>query len=546
MAGGKLTPRQKMINMMYLVLTALLALNVTNEVLNAFHLVNEGLQSSNTSLTSKNGDIYSAFEKQMRDNPAKAKDYNERAQKARALAKTLDDSLAAYKVAVIKEAEGVIPPGEAEEGDIKRRDDIDIATRMFVEEGAGVKRGKGLQKMINDTRKQLLDLVDPADKATFKISLDAPDPKAEGGEKLAWEFKTFNHTPATAALTILSKFQNDAISSEGSVIEYLIKKIGATDFKFTDLSAKIIAPTSYVLSGQQYKADIFLAAFNKGTDPEIFEGPIGSFVKNKDGSYEPKVLDTELPPGFSPNKMKAEGGFGKKEAIGAGVGEKTYTGVIRVKDPVTSKYKFYPFEGKYQTAPKAVVVSPTKMNVFYIGVDNPVEVSVPGVGQNDVNATLNGAGTLKKDPANPASYIANVTASGKCTIDVNAKMDGKVQAMGNKEFRIKRIPDPTPSTNGGLKGGSAQPGIMKGQSGIAAKLDNFDFDAKFKVISFRMYYSSKGEIYYDDAQGPVFTAKMKGYIDRCRAKDIIIIDDIKAVGPDGQPRKLGQVTFTIQ
>jgi len=301
------------------------------------------------------------------------------------------------------------------------------------------------------------------------------------------------------------------------------------------------------LDGQQYKADIFLAAFNATTQPEVFLGPLGGFKKNPDGSYDAvKTLTTDLPPGYANNPLKAEGGFGKYTAAGAGVGEKTYGGVIRVKDPVSGHYTFYPFEQKYQTAPKAVVVSPTKMNVFYIGVDNPVEVSVPGVSQNDVQATLVGAGALKKDPANPSSYIANVTASGKCTVNVSAKMDGKVQPMGEKEFRIKRIPDPTPSTNGGLKGGSAQPGTMKAQSGIAAKLDNFDFDARFKVISFRMYYSSKGEIYYDDATGPVFTAKMKGYLDRCRAKDIVIIDDIKAVGPDGQPRKLGQVTFTIQ
>ena len=546
MAGGKLTPRQKMINMMYLVLTALLALNVTNEVLNAFHLVNEGLQSSNGSLTSKNDDIYTAFEKQVKDNPVKAQAYYEKAQKAKGLAKVLFDSLAAYKVAVIKDAEGIIPPGEAEEGDIKRRDDIDIATRMFVEEGAGVKRGKELQKKINDTRAQLLELVDPADKANFKISLDAPDPKPEKGEKLAWEFKTFNHTPATAALTILSKFQNDVISSEGSVIEYLIKKIGATDFKFTDLAAKIIAPTSYVLTGQQYKADIFLAAFNKGQNPEIFLGPLGGFKKNPDGTYDAVLSDNPLPAGYGQNPMKAEGGFGKYEIVGSGVGDKTYTGIIRVKDPATSKYKFYPFEGKYQTAPKAVVVSPTKMNVLYIGVDNPMEVSVPGVGQGDVTAVLEGAGTLKKDPANPGNYIANVTASGKCTVNVSAKLDGKMQGMGNKEFRIKRIPDPIPSTNGNLRGGNVAPGTMKAQAGVAAKLENFDFDAKFKVVSFTMYYSSKGEIYTDRAEGPVFTAKMKGYIDRCRAKDIIILDDIKAVGPDGQPRKLGQVTFTIQ
>ena len=545
MAGGKLSPRQKMINMMYLVLTALLALNVTNEVLNAFHLVNEGLQSSNGSLTSKNDDIYRAFDKQMQDSKEKAKPYYDKAQQAKAISKVLFDSLAAYKVAVIKEAEGVIPAGEAEEGDIKRRDDIDIATRMFVEEGAGVKRGKNLQKMINDTREKLLSLVDPADKANFKISLSAPDPKPEGGEKLAWEFKTFNHTPATAALTILSKFQNDDISSEGSVIEYLIKKIGATDFKFTDLAAKIIAPTSYVLDGQEYTADIFLAAFNKGVDPEIFQGPIGNFKKNADGTYDPILSDNPLPAGYSATPLHAEGGFGKYKAVGAGTGDKTYTGIIRVKDPATSKYKFYPFEGKYQTAPKAVVVSPTKMNVLYIGVDNPMEISVPGVGQNDVQASLNGAGTLKKDPANPASYIANVTGVGKCTINVSAKLDGKVQGMGDKEFRIKRIPDPVPMTSGKLRGGNVQPGTMKSQSGILALLENFDFDARFNVVSFEMVFSSKGEIFKAESPGPGFTPQMKAFIDRAKPKDIIFIDEIKVVGPDKQPRKLGQIAFTV-
>jgi gliding motility-associated protein GldM len=490
MAGGKLTPRQKMINMMYLVLTALLALNVTNEVLNAFHLVNEGLQSSNGSLTSKNADIYKAFEKQRADDPKKAQALYDRAQLAKTYAQILNDSLAAYKVAVIKEAEGVIPPGEAEEGDIKRRDDIDIATRMFVEEGAGVKRGKGLQKLINDTRAKLLGLVDDKDRANFKISLDAPDPKPEGGEKLAWEFKTFNHTPATAALTILSKFQNDDISSEGSVIEYLIKKIGATDFKFTDLQAKVIAPTSYVLDGQQYKADIFLAAFNAGSNPEIFEGPIGGFKKNTDGTYDAVLSDNPLPPGFSSTPMKAENGFGKKEAMGAGVGEKTYGGIIRVKDPATGKFKFYPFEGKYSTAPKAVVVSPTKMNVFYSGVDNPVDISVPGVGQNDVIATIEGGGgALKKDPANPASYIATVSIQGKCNVNVSAKIDGKVQSMGSKEFRVKRIPNPTPMTTGGMEGGNVQAANFKTQQGIKAMLKDFEFDAHFSILSYKFILS---------------------------------------------------------
>ena len=548
MAGGKLSPRQKMINMMYLVLTALLALNVSQEVLNAFHIVNEGLQTSNGSLVEKNDGIYKAFKKQMETDKNKAQVFFDKANKASEVSNKLKVLLEKYKEEIIKDAGGLDP----ETGDIVQRDNIDIATRKFVEESnkdangvTGMQRGQALQKQISDTKDQLIALVDEKDRASFKLSLDPSTPKVKGEKGAKWEFVTFSHVPATAAVTILSKFQNDVISSEGAVIEYLIKKIGETDFKFTDLTAKIIAPTSYVLDGQQYKADIFLAAFNKTQDPEIFTGSLGGFKKNPDGGYDAVESKEPLPPGYSENtKMKAEGGFGKYVATGAGTGEKSYGGIIRVKNP-TGGYKFYPFEAKYQTAPKAVVVSPTKMNVLYIGVDNPMEISVPGVGQGDVQAALEGAGTLKKDPTNPAQYIATVTGVGKCKINVSAKIDGKMTGMDGKEFRIKRIPDPVPMTSGKLRGGNVQPGTMKSQSGILALLENFDFDARFNVISFEMVYSSKGEIFKAESPGPGFTPQQKAFIDRAKPKDIIFIDEIKVVGPDKQPRKLGQIAFTV-
>jgi hypothetical protein len=123
------------------------------------------------------------------------------------------------------------------------------------------KNGKELQKKIIDTRNKLLALVDEKDRANFSISLNGETPKLKADPGASWEFATFNHVPTTAAVTILSKFQNDVVSSEGAIIDYLIKKIGETDFKFDALAAKIIAPSSYIMQGQAYKADIFLAAF---------------------------------------------------------------------------------------------------------------------------------------------------------------------------------------------------------------------------------------------------------------------------------------------
>lgn len=539
MAGGKLTPRQKMINMMYLVLTALLALNVSQEVLNAFHLVNEGLQTSNGSLGEKNSGIYKMFDKQMDQDKNKAQQYYDKAQKAKKIGTELNALLETYKKDIIKQAGGIDP----ETDDILERDNIDVATRMFVEEGAGVKRGRELQQKILDARKQLLDLVDEKDRTAVKISLDAQTPKKKGEEGAKWEYLTFSHVPATAAVTILSKFQNDVVSSEGAVIEYLIKKIGETDFKFDALAAKIIAPSSYIMQGQSYKADIFLAAFNSTQQPEVFLGSIGGFKRNPDGTYDKIDSPNPLPAGYSEGAMlKAEGGMAKLEQGGGAVGEKKYTGIIRVKNPVGG-YTFYPFEGSYQVAAKAVVVSPMKMNVLYIGVENPMKISVPGVGQGDVSASLAGAGNLNKNA--DGTYTATVTAVGKCQINVSAKIEGKVQAMGSEEFRIKRIPDPIPMTSGKLRGGNVQSGTMKAQSGILALLENFDFDARFNVVSFQMVFSSKGEIFKAESPGPGFTPQMKGFIDRAKPKDIIFIDEIKVVGPDKQPRKLGQIAFTI-
>ena len=539
MAGGVLTPRQKIINMMYLVLTALLALNVSQEVLNAFHLVNEGLQTSNGSLGEKNQGIYKMFDKQLDQDKNKAQAYYDKAQKAKVITGSLRDLLAKYKKDIIAGAGGIDP----ETDDIVGRDNVDVATRMFVEEGEGVKRGRELRQKILDTRKQLLDLVDEKDKANFRLSLDAQIPKKKGEEGAKWEYLTFSHVPATAAVTILSKFQNDVVSSEGVVIEYLIKKIGETDFKFDALAAKIIAPSSYIMQGQAYKADIFLAAFNSTQQPEVFLGSLGGFKRNPDGTYDKVDSPNPLPAGYSESGiLKAEGGMAKLEQGGGAVGERKYGGIIRVKNPAGG-YTFYPFEGGYQVAAKAVVVSPIKMNVLYIGVDNPMKISVPGVGQGDVSASLQGAGTLGKNA--DGTYTANVTAVGKCQIAVSAKIEGKVQPMGSEEFRIKRIPDPVPTLGGKLRGGNAQPGAIKSQSGIVPLLENFDFEARFNVVSFQMVFSSKGEIFKKETQGPMFSADMKALLDRAKPKDVIFIDEIKVVGPDKQPRKLGQIAFTI-
>jgi hypothetical protein len=523
-----------MINMMYLVLTALLALNVSNEVLNAFKIVNDGLKTSNSSLIDKNNMIYSKFDNEMENNAEKTKPFRDKALEAKKISKDIYDQLEKYKQEIITEAKGINP----ESGDIVQRDNIDVATRTFVEDGG--KKGKELHDKLLAARKSFQSILGE----NFSIPLNPDDilkGKSQALVSKGWEYAAFNHVPATAAITILSKFQNDVISSEGAVVDYLIKQINAKDFKFDQLAAAVIAPSSYLMQGQKYTAQIFVAASSKSQDPEVFIGGIPGGAKKVAGSDQYEPIESK-DGNVSGSPLKVENGKGIFEAAATAVGEKKYGGVIRVKNPDGSGFKLYPFEGSYQVGAKSIVVSPTKMNVLYIGVDNPMKISAAGVQAQDVSAAIS-SGTLSKG-AN-GEYIAKVTTVGKTTISVSAKIDGKMQSMGAEEFRIKRIPDPIPTLGGKLRGGNAQAGTIKAQSGLVALLENFDFEARFAVQSFTMLYSSKGELFRSETSGPMFNAQMQGFLNRAKPKDIIFIDDIKVVGPDGQSRRLGQIAFTI-
>ncbi len=536
MAGGKLTPRQKMINMMYLVLTALLALNVSNEVLNAFRLVNEGLLNSNTSLASKNADIYTTFQKKLEEDPKKAQEWFDKAQEVKKLSNDLHTYLEEAKSTLVKLAQGVDP----ETGEIVERDNIDYATAYFVEKNG--EKGKALKAKIDKTKEELMRLSGGELKLPLTSDIGGKKVANETGVN-AWEYRTFNHVPVTAAVTILSKFQNDVIASEGAVIEYLIKKIGAFDFKFDKLAAAVISPSGYVLEGQPYKSEIFVAASSSTQNPEVFLGPLSGFEKDKDsgGWKEKDVEDEKLPAGFQ-KLEKMVGGKGQYEVVGRGVGEKKYSGAVRLKNP-KGGYTFYPFEMAYQVGARAVVIAPTKMNVLYIGVDNPMKISVPGVSSNDVTATFQGDGTLTKNA--DGTYVAKVKTPGKTVIAVSAKIDGKVQQMGTEEFRIKRIPDPIPTVGGVLRGGSESAGKLKVQTGLVALLENFDFEARFNIVSFTVGYQKGPDYFEEKVQGALFNDKVKGILNGLKPKQIIIFDDIKVVGPDGTQRKIPQLAFKI-
>jgi gliding motility-associated protein GldM len=347
MAGSKLPPRQKMINMMYLVLTAILALNVTSEVLNAFKTVDDGIGQSNHSLQVKTAGLFNEFNVQMDLDKKKAEPFKLKADEAQKISTLLYDQLEQYKQQVIKEAGGY----DAKTGQLVHNDDIDIATRIFVEQP----NGKKLRENIQKTREQLLALSPEEDRNAVAASI--PLNAELSKDALPWEFHKFNQVPTVAAVTLLSKYQNDVLASENQLVEYFYKKIDAKSVKVDRLTALVSSPSNYIMQGLPYKANIMLTAYSSTQNPDVFIGSFnGQVKKNENGNYNEITSASETPPLSNPQKVDVSNGLGKIQMQGSNVGESHYTGVIRVKDPSGSGYKFYPFEGEYQVAAKSAVV----------------------------------------------------------------------------------------------------------------------------------------------------------------------------------------------
>jgi gliding motility-associated protein GldM len=539
MSGVKLTPRQKMINMMYLVLTAILALNVSAEVLNAFKTVNDGISASNNSLRDKNADTYAVLRKQYERDSLKARDAYVKAERAKELSTQLYSLLAQYKTQMIAEAGGL----DAITGKIKRDDDIEIATRMFVENNG--RNGKDLKLRIENTRAELLKLLSDADRAEGDKLLPLKTNDVDKGK--TWEYAKFNQVPVVAAVTLLSKYQNDLLSAESHVIETLFGSIDRDKHKVDEMAAMVMSPSNFVLQGETYKADVMVAAYSSTQHPEVFLGQFNQSVKKDEHGNYPMISSiSDALPLSNAQKVEVDGGDGKIIMAGNSIGNKKYTGVVRVKAPGEG-YEFYPFEGEYQVAPKMAVVSPKMMNVMYIGLDNTIEVSVPGIASSDVSPVLDAHGSLVKNT--DGSYTAKLTAPGSAKVIVKARVNGREMVMGEQQFRVKPVPSPVSTLDGVYEGGKISLTKIRTTRGIVPQVKNFEFAARFEILSYTVSYRSHKEDNISPPMavtGPVYDDKIKDIIERrLQAGDDIFFDNVIVRGPAGDKRKINDMAFAV-
>jgi gliding motility-associated protein GldM len=537
MAGQKDSPRQKMIGMMYLVLTALLALNISKDILDAFVIVNESLAASSETTGKKMNALYSDFELARSIDPKKVDNYWIKSQEARRQATELNTFIDSIKTTLISKTENV----ERSVADtlsmelISKKDDYDTPTNILVGKKEDGSSGMAniLKNKITEYQRTMRELLSEQDRQHFNDRINLSDRKL-ADQTSTWETNNFYHTPLVASLVILSKLQMDVADVEYDVVSKLYRSFNKKDFFFDTIAATVLPQSNYVLLGEEYASDIIVAAYSTTRSPKVRIGKL-----NKEGNElisEDGTCETENGKGIFRRRANAEGIF-------------TYEGMV---DLVNSEggIQSYPFRSEYIVARPSLVVSPTQMNVLYKGIENPVAISVPGVPSERITATITGGNKLKKTGS--GQYMVEMSPQSPNTVDiiVSATMvDGTVRNMGKMEFRAKRLPAPFSAINGKTGSVAMTPNEVCAQLGLSAKYDaNFAFNLNCTVNSFRVLISdNQGQFVLNDSySGSRFDSNLKNKLCAVKKGYRITFEDIKAVGSDEVVHTLVPVIITVR
>jgi len=543
MGHGKETPRQKMIGMMYLVLTAMLALNVSAEVLDAFGAVDEGLRKTTKNYTEKNQVLYSDFNQQYVQNETKVKPWKDKADEVKKRSDELFEYIQDLKKEIITDngqgdiEDGVITAeGEIINKNIEGKDGSDAPSRVLIGPNMDGKAFE-LKDKIQEYREYLVSLVDEDDLAVINsletnLETKEPPPSKDGTQK-KWEVYHFAHMPLAAVMPILTKMQLDVRNAEAETVEYLYNQISAGSIPFNKLEATVIPNTSYVLQGNEYLADVFIAAVDTTAPPIVLIGQYDSTL-TEEGTYEYEMIGNY-------DSCDVVNGRGKFSRMGSSIGKQAWGGLIKLMGP-DGNYITRTFKREYSVAKPNLVVSPTKMNVFYVGVENPVSVSIAGVPGNKVYPTITN-GSIRKQ--RDGEFIVLPKRPGNSLISVRAEIDGVSRNMGVAPFRVKALPDPTVQV-AGKKGGKIQKNVFVAQAGVFAVMEDFDFELEFKIIEFTVSTTDRGGYFTGQStKGNIFTKAQKALMNSLRRGQRVNIEDVKTIGPDGSVRNLAPIVFEI-
>lgn len=497
MSSGKETPRQKMIGMMYLILTALLALNVSKEILKGFVMVDESIGKSKLILTENNIRVQKAFEAYVNDGNYEAKPYLLKSIETQKIIRIVDAYIDSVKLLIVRKTENINKTDTSQLRFMDKLDDYDTPTYLLI--GSSESKPITTKYSASDLRLQLTNLhtdllvlidnmqkdsktkLDEESINTLKQKLSNIKPIdgniSTDGIKQKWEIENFYHMPMAAVITNLDKIQADLKNVESEFLHVFAAASSKFVFKINKLQAKVIAPTAYILSGQEFKADVMLGASSTELTSDRMEVLVGA-------TYDEATKKLTVPG----SSITISDGMGKYESVTSSTGQKNLKGVVVYKNP-RGDDEYYPFDYSYMVAPPFTAVAADNMNIFYAGIENPVSVSSAGFSPSDLRVTVTGCGAVAK-PTAAGKYILTAKSSGTCAIAVAAKVNGIYQQQGPiKVFRVRDIPAPVLKLGGKIATSNLEftRNEIRMIGGVGAESPGFMFPVNMIVKSFDLF-----------------------------------------------------------
>ena len=539
------TPRQKMIAMMYLVYTALLALNVSVEILNGFVTVGDAMNESNKNIELQIKEAYDMFEQAMINDSSKVSKFYEAAMEVKnhsdSLKNLIDNSRYEFLSYMQSTAVVVDHSGEKsksrkiplvdknknplldssrvalDEGGLSvvdKKDNTDMGTRFFYNEGNGraidiknaiIAYKENIKKIFQDT-----NITHDTVEVNFGMAVENEFYSSHAGRNVSWEEYNFDGAIAVADLVCLSRMKSEAMNAEYDAVKKLFGMIGKEDFKFDQITAICRPTSSYIIQGGKYELKVNVGAYDS---KRVFRAVINGqeYQSGADGSVT--------------------------YTAGAGApGERKVHGVVyMVKD---GQEEAYPFDESYFVAAPVAVAELTNMNVVYAGIDNPIQIGVPGIASKDVTPSITSGGATIVKGTGDGNYIIKPTKVGKLTLNVNAKTESGVKSMGTKEIRVKRIPKPSLRMGNFKTGDQVSKAEVTANPVLRVSMDDFDFKIPaLKVTSFVFNVQSSGQLDITGT-GNRLTPDMISRINNGKRGQKIYITDVTVKTPDGATHTL--------
>ena len=509
MASGKQSPRQKMINLMYLVFIAMMALNMSKEVLTAFGQMNEDLEESNATTSQRNEMAMAGLATKAEEQPAKYEELKAKAEQVSSLSDNLYNTIGSLKEELLSEFEA------EEKTNYESMDRADKLDNLFFASGRVTPRGEEFVEAIDNYRNEVLAILgDGFPQIRSEIAKDFSTEEVTNNENVTkpWLMYNYQGFPLIASLTKLTQIQSDVRTTENDILSAMLEGQLQSDVSLTNYQAIVVPDKTAFFSGENFKGKVVLGR----VDPTLkFENV--TINGNDVESTQAGQVMLDFP----------AGNVGEKEINGE-LQFKEGDSIVRI--PIKSSYAVIP-------KPNSAVISADKMNVLYRGVQNPMTISIPGVGSISAQAPgLSAAGGA-------GNYVMNVTnlQAREVAIKVSGKLPGGETVSDSKTFRIKDIPTPVGTVRG-------EDGTVKMQrnsleiSTISATLPDFDFNLNLNVSGFSFKVPGQPTI---RVNGSKLDNNAKAALRRAGRGETVQIFDIQASIAGNSSYKLKKVAPVI-